>query len=387
MRAVPVTDRQTKKEFHRVAKIIYADDANYIPHLIQDIDRVFEVETNKLLEKGAAIRWIFYNDKNELVGRVAAFINPKTAGEKPQPTGGMGFFECIDDQKTADFIFDTAKSWLAEKGMEAMDGPINLGERNQFWGCLTKNFTDPNSYGMNYNPPYYPQLFENYGFLTYFNQYQFVRDVYQPAQAVFVRKVNLLRERYGVTVKSMVGVSDKKLTRDFLTVYNGGWGGYAGFEPMTLDTAKAMMKKLKPVLDRRIVYFAYHGEDPIGFFISIPEMNEIFRYVNGNLNWLGKLKFLYHRWKGTPRTMVGIIFGVVEEWHGRGIEGALIHGAGEYLQPRDIYDRIVITWIGDFNPKMLGVAEKLQAQPYREMKTYRYLFDRDKPFERHPVVE
>lgn len=387
MHATPVRDRETRRMFHRIPELIYADDPNYIPHLIQDIEKVFDPGANKLLEDGEAIRWVFFNDREEPVGRVAAFINPKTAYENPQPTGGVGFFESIDDQETADYIFDTAKAWLADRGMEAMDGPINLGERNQFWGCLTKNFTDPNSYGMNYNPPYYPKLFENYGFKTYFEQYQFMREVNEPVQEVFVRKVNLLAKKYGVTSRNMVGVSDEKLTRDFLTVYNGAWGDHAGFKPMTEKVARAMMKKLKPVLDKRIVFFAYHEETPIGFFINIPELNDIFRHVDGNLNWIGKLKFLYHKWRGTPRTMVGIIFGVVKSWHGRGIEGAMIHEAGQYLQSRDLYDRIVMTWIGDFNPKMLRVVENLGAEPYREMKTYRYLFDRDKPFERHPVIE
>ncbi len=387
MRAVPVTDRKTRKEFHRVAEIIYADDENYIPHLIQDIDQLFDVKTNKLLENGAAIRWVFYNHENKLIGRVAVFINPKAAYENPQPTGGMGFFECIDDQAVADFIFDKAKKWLEEKGMEAMDGPVNFGERDQFWGCLTKNFTDPNTYGSNYNPPYYPKLFENYGFDTYFTQYLFSRDVYEPVPEIFLRKLQILRKKFGVEARNMIGVSAEELTRDFLTVYNGAWVDYAGFKPMTLKTATELMKKLKPILDRRIVFFAYEGAKPIGFFINIPELNEIFKYVDGNMNWIGKLKFLYHKWRNTPRTMVGLIFGVVKEWHGRGIEGMMIYEAGQYLHPRDLYDRIVMTWIADFNPKMLHVAENIGSKPFREMKTYRYLFDRDKPFERHPVVE
>lgn len=387
MRAITVSDSSTVKEFHRVPDIIYAQTDNYIPHLRQDIDRLFDKSKNRLLEKGEAVRWVFYDDQGDLVGRVAAFINPKTAHATSLATGGMGFFESIDDQSTANFIFDTAKAWLEKRGMEAMDGPINFGERNQFWGCLTENFTDPNSYGMNFNPPYYPALFENYGFRTYFKQFQFMRDVFEPVQEVFVRKVKLLEERSNVKATNMVGVSTEKLTADFLTVYNGAWGGHEGFKPMNAATAASIVKKLKPVLDKRIVFFAYHNDEPIGFFINIPELNDIFKHVNGNLNLWGKLKFLYHKWKGTPRTMVGIIFGVVREWHGKGVEGAMIYAAGEYLRDKDIYDRIVMTWVGDFNPKMLRVIENLGAQPYREMKTYRYLFDRDAPFERHPILE
>src|SRR5690554_6808695 len=333
-RSVLVNNSSTLRIFHEVPRIIYADNPDYIHHLKQDIDKLFDSEKNRLLRKGKAQRWVFLNDKNEPVGRVAAFINPKTAFTEKQPTGGIGFFECIDHQETANFIFDTAKAWLESEGMEAMDGPINFGERNQFWGCLTKNFTDPNSYGMNYNPPYYPKLFENYGFETYFNQYLYKRPVLLPVQEVFIRKNKNLKEKAGVSVNNVTGKTLAEITQDFLTVYNAAWGGYDNFKPMRLSMAQKIMNSLKPVIDKRIIIFAYHGKTPIGFFINIPELNEIFKHVNGNLNLFGKLKFLYHKKRGTPRTMVGIVFGVAKEWQGKGVEGAMIDWAGSYLTDR-----------------------------------------------------
>ncbi len=190
-----------------------------------------------------------------------------------------------------------------------------------------------------------------------------------------------------VECNNIEGQSLEKVTDDFLHVYNGAWGGHDNFKPMKRDAAKKIMKSLKPVIDKRIVIFAYNEGEPIGFFVNIPELNEIFKYVDGNLNWLGKLKFLYHKWRGTPRTMVGIVFGVVKKWHGKGVEGAMINWSGEYLKKNNCYDEIVMTWIGDFNPKMIKVCENLGATRYREMKTYRYLFDRSKPFQRCPVIE
>lgn len=388
MRAVPVEDKNLIDRFYEVPDIIYAKDPNYIPHIRRDIEKIFDPAKNKLFKDGKAIRWVFYNTDGQLIGRVAAFVNPKTALEEKQPTGGIGFFECLHDQELADFIFDTARQWLVEQGMEAMDGPVNFGERNQFWGCLTKNFSDMNSYGMNYNPPYYPELFENYGFKTYFEQYLYSRPVLLPVQEVFIRKLERLMEIQKITVSNAVGMKPDQIANNFVKVYNGAWGGHENFKPMKLIQAQKLVKSLKPVMDKRIVIFAFdqYGE-PIGFFINIPELNEIFRYVNGNLNFLGKMKFLYHKWKGTPRTMVGIVFGVVRDWHGKGVEGAMIHWAGEYLKKKKLYDKIVMQWIGDFNPKMIKVAENLGAERYREMKTYRYLFDRNAPFERCPIVE
>ncbi len=86
------------------------------------------------------------------------------------PVGGIGFFDCINDQAAADMLFDVAKHWLLQKGMEAMDGPINFGERDRWWGLVVEGFEPPPLYCMNFNPPYYQHLFENYGFRNYFNQ-------------------------------------------------------------------------------------------------------------------------------------------------------------------------------------------------------------------------
>ncbi len=385
MHAAALRSSKEIAAFHQVPALIYRDDANYIPHLRQDIDKLFDPKRNKLLVDGAAERWVFYND-GQPFGRVAAFINPKTAQIEDQPTGGIGFFECIDSQSHAAFIFDTAKAWLAERGMEAMDGPINFGERNQFWGCLTKNFTDPNSYAMNYNPAYYPTLFERYGFGVYFEQYLYKRLVHLPMPEVFKRKMDQLSELHKITVRNMDEVELETIAAYFLEVYNGAWGGHAGFKAMTMEGALKVMKALKPIINKNVVYFAFAGTKPIGFFINIPELNELFKYLNGNLNWWGKIKFLYYKTFHPPKTMVGIVFGVVREWHRRGVEGALIFRAGEMLVGKS-YQTIVMTWVGDFNPKMIKVCENLGAERYREMKTYRYLFDRNKPFERCRTAE
>ena len=79
----------------------------------------------------------------------------------------MGFFECINDKSASILLMDTCRNWLQENGMEAMDGPINFGENDNFWGLLIYGFTHP-AIGMNYNPPYYQEFFESYGFKTYF---------------------------------------------------------------------------------------------------------------------------------------------------------------------------------------------------------------------------
>ena len=168
------TDR---KRFLDMVDGIYAGCNAYIRPWDHDIEGVFDPGKNRLFEDGEAIRWLLCDQNGVVVGRIAAFYNRKSASQTAeQPTGGCGFFECIDSGEAAAVLFDAAREWLAARGMEAMDGPVNFGTRDTWWGLLVDGFYPP-IYGMNYNHPYYKHLFEDYGFRNYFDQYSFRRDM------------------------------------------------------------------------------------------------------------------------------------------------------------------------------------------------------------------
>ena len=119
--------------------------------------------------------------------------------------------------------------------MEAMDGPINFGEKNMFWGLLVENFTDPNSYGMNYNPPYYQQLFEEYGFKTYYQQFMFKRSIGVPTQQVFEDKSERILADGNYSIANVKNLSLNEIADNFKTVYNSAWASHDNFKEMTLS--------------------------------------------------------------------------------------------------------------------------------------------------------
>jgi hypothetical protein len=188
-------------------------------------------------------------------------------------------------------------------------------------------------------------------------------------------------------ISNVRGKSMDEIASDFLTVYNSAWGGHHGFKPMNKAQAQKVIKAMKPVMDPDIVVFVYHKGKPVAFYVNIPELNEIFKYVNGNLNWWGKLLFLWHKWRKTPRTMVGIVFGIDREYHGKGVDGAMIKWAELNIVSKKRYDRTILTWIGDFNPKMIRIAENLGAHVHRKLATYRKLFDESKEIKRMPIAQ
>ena len=132
MKVLKATDRGTRKKFLDVARVVYTNDPVWVCPFDNEIEAIFTPEKNPYHKHGEVERWIMYDDKNNLTGRIAAFIDKNLACTYDQPTGGIGFFECINDKKAAFLLFDTAKEWLVSRGMEAMDGPINTGD------CLSK---------------------------------------------------------------------------------------------------------------------------------------------------------------------------------------------------------------------------------------------------------
>lgn len=151
-----------EKVWLHVDRPIYKGNPMWVCPLDNDISRVFNPQVNKKFNNGEAIRWTaFDSDTGEAVGRIAAFYENNASEDYEQPTGGCGFFESIDNQEVANLLFDACRDWLASKGMEAMDGPINFGSRDAWWGLLVDGYQYQPLYTNPYHLPYYKELFEN----------------------------------------------------------------------------------------------------------------------------------------------------------------------------------------------------------------------------------
>ena len=372
-----------KTAFIKLAVDIYAGDSNWIRPLDKDIEEVFDAAKNKFFKRGECTRWLLKDDTGNAVGRIAAFVNKQYKND--QPTGGIGFFECDNNQAHADFMFDHCKNWLKERGMEAMDGPINFGERDKWWGLLTEGFYPP-LYGMNYNPPYYQQLFEAYGFQTYYNQVCFALKVKDRLNDKFYERHAHFAADPDFAARRIDKKNLEKYAQDFATIYNKAWAGHGGGKTIEQRAVMKTFKAMKPVMDENIVWFVYHKGEPIAMWVNIPDLNQYFKYLNGQFGLLEKLKFLLIKKYGKCNRFVGIIFGIVPEFQGTGVDGFMIIEGANVIQSMGRYEDYEMQWIGDFNPKMINIASNLGTTKSRELKTYRYLFDRTKEFKRHKIL-
>jgi len=385
MQLFEVNNKRTIKSFHQLPFRIYKNTNVWVPHLLQDIEPIFNKSKNKQLRHGEVIRWILLDDNAVVIGRVAAFVNRKMKSGKIA-VGGMGFFECTEDKKAAFLLFDACKNWLKERDCQAMDGPINFGEKDKFWGLLVEGFDNPSVYANNYNPAYYQSFFEDYGFKTYYNQHVSMRAVTAPLQEKYKIRAERIAEDKEYTFEYIRKKNKLKYAEDFRIVYNKAWGNsIRNFRKMKQKQAVSIINKMSPIMDEKIIWFAYYKEDPIAFSIFLPELNEIFKYINGNFNFFGKIKFWLLLKFCPPKNVHGVVFGVTPDFQKKGVEGALIQQISNQFLKSKKYENIIMTWVGDFNPKMLKLIEGLGATDYQKLKTYRLLFDKNANFERYPI--
>ncbi|MCC6817880.1 MAG: GNAT family N-acetyltransferase [Bacteroidia bacterium] len=363
-----VENTEQAKEFLNFPKRLYANDANYIMPLDIDIENVFNPTYNPAFETGECERWIL-KDGSKILGRIAAFYNKVEKNDSL--TAGCGFFECVKDKEAAFNLFDTAKNWLKSKGCTYMDGPINFGDRDSFWGLMVEGFASP-SYRENYNFPYYKEFFEAYGFKSEIGQTTSLIDESMFNFERFSKLASRVFNNPAYTFEHFKTSKINKYAEDFVTIYNKAWAFHENFVPMTKEKILIRMREMAPIVVEDLNIFAYNNGVPVGFYLTVIDVNQIFKHVNGKMNWLGKLKFLYY--KKHVKRIRGVVFGVVPEFHNLGIEVALIMKFRENMIKRKQYNQNELAWIGDFNPKMLSMFESMGAQPVKRHITYRYLF-------------
>jgi len=381
---IEVKDKREVQAFLDFPATLYQGEKNWVRPLDEDIEKVFDPKKNKNFRKGEAIRWILKDDNGKTVGRVAAFYDQGTAKKNKQPTGGLGFFDCINDQEAAFMLCDSCRDWLKSKGMEAMDGPINYGERDSFWGCLVDGFHEP-LYNMPYNFPYYQELFEAYGFKNYFYQYTYHREINTEGLSDEIReKARRVFENPDYTFEIFSKSRINEFAEDVMIIFNAAWARFPGVPKITKAHALVILKQMMPIMDNRLLHFAYYKGEPVGFFIMMQDIFQIFKKFNGKLSLINKLKLMYYlRVRKSVTRIIGRIFGVVPQHQGKGVEGGMVMAFEKYANaPGFQYTDLEMNWIGDFNPTMMKVCEQIGGKIYKTHATYRYLFDRNAPFER-----
>jgi len=374
MEIIQVKDKQTINEFHQLPLTLYKNDTNYTPLLRIMIEDTFNPEKNVKFKTGDARRWIVKKD-GKCVGRIAAFFDEDYSQQYEQPTGCCGFFESIDSTEVAFALFETAEKWLVENGMEAMDGPVNFGENFFHWGLLVEGLM-PQTFGMQYNLPYYRRLFEEYGFKTLYEQYSYSFDITTPdLPERFWKIAAWVTKKPGYSFRHFTFKDQDIFIRDFIEIHEKAWKTHENYKPVRFEQLKQMIKKAGLLFEEEFIWYVYHNNNPVAFFMMFPDLNQIIRKLKtGKINLLTFFKIILYKKMKVIDTCRVIVMGVIPQYQGMGIESGIFYQLKKVMLCKRQYKNMEMSWIGDFNPKMNALFKSFGAKHKLTHLTLRYLF-------------
>ncbi len=387
-----VQTEKDKTDFLDVARAIYQHDSNWICPLDKQLHNTFEPGKNSYFQHGSAQRWILKDHAGNYAGRIAAFIDDEKKANTGISAGGIGFFECVNEQDAANLMFDMARAWLEAGGVVAMDGPINFGENDRFWGLLVEGFTEP-PFTTNYNKPYYQHLFENYGFQVYYEMTSNVIDLQNGIDERFDRIWNWVNQKEGVEFRHPAKNELALYAGYFREIYNDAWQFHEEYKPISETRAQKFAKEISHLFVSKMIPFAFVRGEPAGFLICTPDLNQIFKKYNGKLNPLQLLLFMFrsrndfqwYRKKGILTKGHAIAVGIKPKFQQYGLETGMIMSSIDEVRKLG-FKSIELRWAGDFNPKINRLHSAVGAVQARKHFTYRFLFDQSIEFKRYKPI-
>jgi GNAT superfamily N-acetyltransferase len=362
---ITVKSKKEQKEFIKLPWKIYKNDPNWVPQLIIELKEMMDRKKYAFFEH-SEVEFFIAEKNGKTVGRIAAIKNNRHILVHKENIGFFGFFECINDQEVANQLFDAAANWCREKGLEALRGPANYSQ-NDTCGLLIDAFDQSPVILMTYNPPYYQQLVENYGFSKAMDLYAY----YLHTDTKFPERVIKLSEeikaRLNVTIRP-INVKDfwNEVERVKL-VYNQAWAPNWGFVPLTDKEIKHTAESLKMAIDPDIVYMAEDNGKPVGFSLAVPDMNQALKHANGRLFPFGLLKILWHKRKIDG--VRAIIMGVIPEYQRRGIDTVFYWETYQHAVAKG-YKWGEFSWILDSNTMMNRASKLVGAHIYKTYRMY-----------------
>lgn len=358
--------------FYTLPVKLFGHEPNFIavPESMQD--DIFNPERNKRMQYLRCKRWLLWKD-GELLGRVAAFDHPKPAsGEE---AGAIGFFDCINNAEGAARLFEVAEKQLREWGAKLIDGPIQPGENDQYWGLLVEGFGKP-SFGTNWQPPYYQSFYESAGFVPYYEQITNYIKLKDGLPERFFKIAAWVRQKGKVEIRHFQFANKKFFAQSAAHVYNHAWHMFDNFKPMLPEQMLQELGRLRQVLREDLVWFAYIGGEPAAFMLMLPDLNEIFEKTKSQLNLWGKWRFWWLNKLKRMRRLKIVVMGVHASYQKLGLESVLIEAAYDRVKAHyPSVEEVELAWVGDFNEPMKALHAAAGARPLRRHITFRKALD------------
>lgn len=365
-----VATRGQRNAFLRLPWVLYENDPHWIPPLRQEERELAGYHRHPFYQTNRAQTFVAYR-RGLPCGRVAAILNQAHIDHHQERRGFIGFFECIDDRAVAKALFDAARAWLAAHDVFRLRGPANPDVHHVF-GVLVDGFDTPPTFMMPYNPPYYGELFESYGFRKAQDLYAYWghREMMPSRRPKFAPFAEKIIDRFQIRVRTLDRSRFSQDVEDFLSVYNQALASVWNFTPMSPAEVRHTARGLRYLIVPELAVGAEIDGRLVGALFALPDYNPRIKQIDGRLFPFGFLRLL-HR-KDRIKKLRVLAAAVRPEYSMMGIGLVLMRA----LIPKVLewgLEEAEFSWVAESNAFSRGSLEKAGA---KRVKTYRvYDFD------------
>jgi GNAT superfamily N-acetyltransferase len=365
VRVRPVRTKREEMVFIKFQWKIYRGNPYWVPPLLMDRKKLIDRKRNPFY-KHATMELFLAERGGEVVGRIGAIVNDNHIREHNEQIGFFGFFECINDQAVANALFDSANGWLKSKGVVAVRGPASPSVNDEY-GLLIDGFDKSPAILMTYNPSYYQKLVEGYGFTKAKDLYAYYIHKDKVFNEKFTRISQVVERREGLVIRPLNMkdfTNELKIVKD---LYNRGWVRNWGEVPMTDEEFESVAKDLKPIVDPHIVIFAESKGKPVGFGVTLPDLNIVLKKNKRGYLIPALIRLLLFKKQINFARIV--ILGVLPEYANSGIGAALFYETGRRCVERGLFHGEA-SWVVEDNVMMNRGAELMQGERWKTYRVY-----------------
>ncbi len=367
VKIVPVQNRREQKDFLRLPWKLYQNDPNWVPPITSDIRERVGFRSHPFYEKNAIQNFVAYRN-GEVCGRIAAILNQGHIDHYDERIGFFGFFESVDDPKVAHALFDAACGWFAERDIHTLRGPTNPS-LNYELGLLIQGFDLSPTFMMSYNPPYYAELIESYGFeksqdlLSFWGHIDMLPKIQERYGSVSAQ----IKEHLDLTVRPLDRSRFMEEVHTFLSIYNRSLGNTWGFVPMSDAEIHHMAAGLRYLIVPELAIAAEHEGRVIGAAFGLPDYNPRIRAIKGRLFPTGFIRMLWKKQNIEKIRMIST--NVLPEYQMQGVGLVLM----DALVPQVMKTKIKeaeFSWVLESNSLSRGSLQKGGAKIDKVYRIY-----------------
>jgi GNAT superfamily N-acetyltransferase len=351
--------------FIQFPRQLYSKDSPWVSPLDSERKKFLSPEINPFFDHAEAEFFLALTNAGKILGRIAAVVDHDHNKFHKESTGFFGMFECINDVDASNLLLNAAEKWCREKGMHRMRGPMNMSINHEC-GLLVENFDDPPVLGMPYNPPYYANLFNQWGLKKIKDLVSLELQLTQIPEYL-QRAVPLIQKRNRFSVRCLQMDRFDQEIEVLWEIYNSAWEMNWGFVPMNREEFIFSARQMKPVVDPRLCLIAEVNGKPAGFALTLPDVNQALKSMQGKLFPFGWLKFILGKRK-INRSRV-ITLGVKKQFQRLGIDAFFYHATYKQLMEMNLF-RVDMSWVLEDNQAMIGPIEKIGGTPYKRHRIY-----------------